>query len=165
MSCWLLWTSLVIFLSFDNFSLILELATQFTFKVRSKSENFWQNNNFPTGRWNQNVGILKQCSFKNSKCLCGVIWTQPLPFIFARSSIIDFWQGTTYAFIRNYLLPIRCTCESKLCACSLALKRSIEMHSRTFERLFDNKPLNTPLSIFAPVLDKSKETVMRAISL
>ena len=34
-----IWESLVIFPSFDTFFLILELATQFIFKARSKPEN------------------------------------------------------------------------------------------------------------------------------
>ena len=39
-----IWESLVIFPSFDTFFLILELATQFIFKARSKPENLWKSN-------------------------------------------------------------------------------------------------------------------------
>ena len=58
-----IWESLVIFPSFDTFFLILELATQFIFKARSKPENLWKSNNFPARSWNQNLGIFTRTFF------------------------------------------------------------------------------------------------------
>ena len=75
-----------------------------------------------------------------------------------------FWcfQGVDKGCIENklvnspkYALSIRCICQSKLCLCSLALKRSSKIKSRGFERSLNNATQTAPLSSFAPALDKS----------
>ena len=61
-------------------------------------------------------------------------------------------------------MHIRCTCESKLCACGLTVKTLTEIHLRPNERSFSNAPLSAPISSFVQALDKNKETVMCTMS-
>ena len=61
-------------------------------------------------------------------------------------------------------LPVCYIYESKLRACSLALKWSNKIQSKAFERLINNAPLTSQSSSFVSVLDKSKDAVMCTIS-
>ena len=77
---------------------------------------------------------------------------------------IDYWQGPTYAFMRpKYAWPIRCICESKLCACRFSLRGSSKITLKSSGRSLNNADLTPPLYSSVPALNKSNNLVMCAI--